>query len=211
MQTAGTPSSVTIDLATVMNAAGYLLVAIAAAYLQRQKSKKENAKDEEAGDDLVERLVKEVQARIVAENTVKELSEKTRYSTKPCPIVYIEPYIDDQISVKEQFNSVGIANEIVIMDGPEKAYEYLRKNEVVLVIVGIRKGQSDPRIIKVLKEDQDLKDVPVIVLSSITGEETSLYRDGAMCFIEKPFRIYEFLKCLNRHGFYWGLMREKTS
>ena len=92
---------------------------------------------------------------------------------------------------------------IAARDGME-ALEKLSKNKVDLIITDLNMPNMDGfEFLKAIREDREYRDVPVIILSSLTNEqdiETGM-KLGANSYLLKPFdqkRIqYEVAKYLN--------------
>jgi two-component system chemotaxis response regulator CheY len=114
--------------------------------------------------------------------------------------------VDDSESIRK-FLSFAIRAQgfgvIAARDGMD-ALEKLSKNKVDLVITDLNMPNMDGfEFLKAIREDREYRDVPVIILSSLTNEqdiETGM-KLGANSYLLKPFdqkRLqYEVAKYLN--------------
>lgn len=66
-------------------------------------------------------------------------------------------------------------------------------------MLGLR-GQDGREIYKALKQDDGLKDIPIILFSAMLGvkENLSMYYD-ASDFIARPFDVHHLVKTVKRH------------
>ncbi|MFX1273713.1 MAG: response regulator [Promethearchaeota archaeon] len=114
-----------------------------------------------------------------------------------------------QVAVKKS----KIANNLhVVSDGIE-AINFLRKNEkykdkprpdLILLDLNLPK-KNGFEVLKEIKQDENLRRIPVVILSISDAEEDLLktYNLYANCYIKKPVDIVEFEKIVKSIGNFW--------
>ncbi|SNZ02496.1 Response regulator receiver domain-containing protein [Persephonella hydrogeniphila] len=95
--------------------------------------------------------------------------------------------------LKEVANLSG--SEIIQITDIENAKEYLKENTDIDGIVAEQKLKGKPtwEIIQYMRENENIKEIPFIILSqSLTEDEKDFYRHiGVTAFFEKPFNPLE--------------------
>jgi CheY-like chemotaxis protein len=92
--------------------------------------------------------------------------------------------------------------EAVIMNSGEKALACLSKDTFDLILLDIAlPGMNGLEVCHQIKESPRLKHIPIIF---VTGQTSAAYkreakRLGAVDYIEKPFDLLPFLKCIMGH------------
>jgi CheY-like chemotaxis protein len=110
-----------------------------------------------------------------------------------------------QVALKE--NRI-LADLHHVFDGRE-ALEFLRQPENPrpnLILLDLNMPRMDGReCLAALKEDTDLKDIPVVILttSDVERDVVSAYTLGAAGFITKPMDLSQFIKAIGGIGDYW--------
>ena len=104
--------------------------------------------------------------------------------------------VDDKITIGKVLSMyLGKEFELVYRDSAMKAIEWLNEgNDPALIISDIRMpGMSGIEFLHYLKENELLKHIPVIMLSSeeSTSERIHLLESGADDYILKPFNPLE--------------------
>lgn len=113
-----------------------------------------------------------------------------------------------------------LANEVICLrDGQEaldylycrEAYEKREKGNPAVVLLDLKLPKVDGlQVLESIKNDQDLKSVPVVVLTS-SREEPDLersYQLGVNAFVIKPVRFQDFLKAIQDLGGFWAVLNE---
>jgi two-component system, chemotaxis family, response regulator Rcp1 len=132
---------------------------------------------------------------------------------EPVQILLVEDNPDDIMLTEEALKDAKIANEInAVMDG-EAALAYLRGEEPyadrerpALVILDLNLPKKDGReVLHEIKQDEDLKQIPVIVLStSAAAEDIDLtYREHVNAYIQKPVDFDEFIRTVRTIEDFW--------
>jgi len=116
---------------------------------------------------------------------------------------------DDRLLIKEAFEELRLANPVAFAEDGVELMEYLRREDQALpglVLLDLNMPRKDGReAIAEIKADEDLKHLPVVVLTT-SDAETDIcrtYKLGANSYIRKPVSfdgLIEVIKVLNE---YW--------
>ncbi len=126
-------------------------------------------------------------------------------------ILLVEDNLGDVRLVKESFNILHLKYNLhVVYDGNE-ALEFLNKTGVYI-------NAPEPRIIlldlnlpkingyevlKIIKNDANLKHIPVIILSTSEREVFEAYNQSANSYMQKPVDFDEFLEMMKSFDLFW--------
>jgi chemotaxis family two-component system response regulator Rcp1 len=134
---------------------------------------------------------------------VAELNEYMNVS-----ILLIEDNEDDIFLMKTAFKQTNIGNTHVIKDG-NKALQFLHTDynnlpQIILLDLNLPK-KNGFEILKEIKLDPNLKNIPVIVLtSSIDREDINrAYELYANCYLSKPVGMNNLVKLINLIKEFW--------
>lgn len=89
-----------------------------------------------------------------------------------------------------------VASDISLCSSGEEAIEYIRQHHIdILLLDIIMPGISGIEVLKFIKEDDNLKDIEVMMFSSLVDKVTlhNCFDLGASDFISKPIEELEFL------------------
>jgi len=134
---------------------------------------------------------------------------------EPVLVMLIEDNVDHAELVIRTLEEHQVANRVGhFLDG-QSALDYLFRR-------GEYSGQATPRphvvlldlrlprvdgidVLKTIKEDEDLKSIPVVVLTTSEAEKdvTRAYYNHANSYLVKPVGFEEFKKLMDDLGFYW--------
>ena len=132
---------------------------------------------------------------------------------QPVNILLVEDNKGDirltQEAVKE---SKLLINLSVVMDGVE-AIEFLRKNgkykdeirpDIILLDLNLPK-MDGRQVLADIKNDPDLKLIPVVILTTSRSEEDLLKSYGlhANCYINKPLEFEQFIQVVQKIEDFW--------
>lgn len=129
-------------------------------------------------------------------------------------ILLIEDNEDHAELVKRSFEDNAVANKLIhIKDGGE-AEKYLfennemkdRRNYPNLILLDLRLPKIDGLdILKKIKTDEKLKNIPVVVLTSSHAEKDLItaYTNYANSYLVKPLDFSKFTGMMKDLGFYW--------
>lgn len=113
-----------------------------------------------------------------------------------------------------------LANEVVVVRDGEQALNYLHRrgdfalraegNPVVVLLDLKMPKMNGLEVLRAMKSDPTLKQVPVVVLTS-SRESSDLeecYQQGVNAYVVKPVQFDEFVKSVQELGVFWALINE---
>src|SRR5450631_2563525 len=113
-----------------------------------------------------------------------------------------------------------LANKVEIVRDGEKALDYLyRRGEFktraggnpILVLLDLKMPKVNGlEVLKIIKADEHLKMIPVVVLSSSreTPDLVEFYKHGVNAYVVKPVDFSEFMKAVKQVGIFWAAVNE---
>ncbi|MCW4016525.1 MAG: response regulator [Candidatus Bathyarchaeota archaeon] len=138
---------------------------------------------------------------------------KNKAAMSERPILLVDDNPDDVMIAKRAFSKCDIRNKVYVTDDGEKAIQFLRKEGDYkdvpasgLVILDLNMPKVDGfEVLKTIKGDENLKSVPIIVLtsSSRTEDIDLAYKLGANSFIVKPAAFEDFVEAVMEIKRYW--------
>ena len=132
---------------------------------------------------------------------------------RPIEILLVEDNPGDARLVKEALKDGKVLNELhVVSDGVE-ALEFLRHNgtyadavhpDLILLDLNLPK-KSGHKVLAEIKDDPDLKRIPVVVLTVSKAEEDIMitYNLHGNCFITKPIDFDQFVRVVKAIEDFW--------
>lgn len=132
---------------------------------------------------------------------------------KPLEILLVEDSPGDIRLTREAMKEGKVLNQLnVVMDGVE-AMAYLRNEgkykdamrpDLVLLDLNLPK-KNGREVLKEIKEDPDLKRIPVVVLTISKDEQDILisYDLHANCYITKPVDLHQFISVVKAVDDFW--------
>ena len=108
--------------------------------------------------------------------------------------------ISDNISVLDNILSVNY--DILVSTNGRRAIELAKTQSPDLILLDIVMPDMDGiEVCKILKNDKDTQNIPIIFLTSKTDDESIVegFKQGAVDYITKPFKSAELLVRLNTH------------
>ncbi|SDC72045.1 response regulator [Williamwhitmania taraxaci] len=134
-------------------------------------------------------------------------------SIKPVSILLVEDNPGDARLAKEALKDSKIINVINHVEDGVEAMDYLNKkgkySEVErpdIILLDLNLPRKDGReVLQEIKENDDLKRIPVVVLTISKAEEDILksYNLHANCFITKPIDLNQFMKVVKSIEDFW--------
>ena len=113
-----------------------------------------------------------------------------------------------------------LANEVVVASDGEQALDYLyyrgeyaqrnRENPAVLLL-DLKLPKIDGlEVLKQIKSDENLKLIPVVVLTSSREEKDMVasYKLGVNAYVVKPVDFHEFVNAIKELGAFWAVINE---
>lgn len=134
-------------------------------------------------------------------------------STPSQPILLVEDSPEDFEATQRAFRRSGLKNPIVRCEDGEEALDYLyrrgRHKDAVrpgVILLDLNLPGTDGRqVLAEIKQDDTLKQIPVVVLTTSADERdiSACYSAGANSYIQKPVDIDGFVKAIERLNGYW--------
>lgn len=126
-------------------------------------------------------------------------------------ILLIEDDIVDHMLVKRAFKELGITNTLKIITNGEAALDYLRdkggeKPCIILLDLNMPK-LSGLEFLKAVKSDEELKSIPVVVLTTSREEQdkTQSFKLGVAGYMIKPVEYENYVDLIRAFNSYWTL------
>ena len=142
-------------------------------------------------------------------------------------ILLVEDSPGDVRLTLEVFKEAKMANRITTVEDGVEAMAYLHREGKFagavrpgLILLDLNLPRKDGReVLREIKEDNDLKTIPVVILTTSKAEEDILksYNLHANCYITKPVDLGQFMKIVGSIEEFWltvvklprgGLQRE---
>lgn len=126
-------------------------------------------------------------------------------------ILLIEDNDDHVELIRQTLEERRVANSIVHFDNAEAALSYLNRggaDAAGMVLLDLNlPGMSGHDLLKAIKENDQLKSIPVVILTTSSGESdrTTAYRHYVNSYLIKPIDAGQFEKMVSDLGLYWGL------
>lgn len=128
-------------------------------------------------------------------------------------ILLAEDNQGDVLLIEEAFHEGRIVNSISTVNDGEKAIQYLKKEgsysesttpDLILLDVNMPR-KNGHEVLKIIKNDETLKQIPVIMLTTSSSEKDVLksYKNHANCYITKPVEVDEFLLAIKKIESFW--------
>lgn len=127
------------------------------------------------------------------------------------PILLVEDDMIDAMTVKRALRELNVINPVVSVENGEEALEYLRdeKNEfpgIILLDLNMPR-MNGIEFLKISKKDDDLKHIPVIVLTTSLEEmdRVDTFNLGVAGYMVKPVDYKQFVEVIKAIKLYWSL------
>jgi CheY-like chemotaxis protein len=128
-------------------------------------------------------------------------------------ILIVEDNSGDIVLTREAFGEVGLSEKVHISKDGEEAMRFLKKEspfenvptpDIILLDLNIPK-KDGREILAEIKNDDRLKVIPVIILTTSKSEKDilSCYRSYANCYIEKPVDFDQFVEIIGSIKDFW--------
>lgn len=132
-------------------------------------------------------------------------------------ILLIEDNEDHAELIRQTLEDKRIANTIIHFSNAEKALSYLNNSisnlpGVALLDLNLP-GMSGHEFLLHIKNDETLKCIPVVVLTTSSGEADRMtaYKHHVNSYLVKPIDAGQFEKMIGDLGFYWALWNKPTT
>jgi chemotaxis family two-component system response regulator Rcp1 len=131
----------------------------------------------------------------------------------PIDILLVEDNEADVRLTQEVLEDSKVKNNLIVANDGEEALACLRQRGKYktsprpdLILLDLNLPIKDGReVLALIKEDSDLKSIPVVILTTSKAEEDILesYRLHANCFITKPVDLEQFVSVVNYIEDFW--------
>ena len=149
---------------------------------------------------------------------VKNVQPHTVYDPEKYPILLVEDNPDDVLITQRAWKKGLIKNRLYVVNDGEQALEFIyKKGEYAdaptpcLMLLDLKMPKVDGfEVLKTVKQDEDLKKMPIVVLTS-SKDNAALdraYGLGCNSFIVKPVGYDNFLEAVIDIQKYWILICE---
>ena len=126
---------------------------------------------------------------------------------EPIEVLLVEDNPGDANLTRETFEANRLLLHLQVAVDGVQALEILRSGyrpDLVLLDLNLpRKGGHE--VLREMKEDDELKRIPVVVLTSSEAERDieQSYALGASCYVTKPVDLEAFQEIVGRTGMFW--------
>lgn len=131
----------------------------------------------------------------------------------PIEILLVEDNPGDVRLTRETLKETKVLNTLSVVDDGEKALQFLRRQapyenaprpDLVLLDLNIPKLDGC-EVLQSIKDDPDLRVIPVVVLTTSKAEEDILksYQLHANCYISKPVELDGFITVVRSIENFW--------
>jgi two-component system, chemotaxis family, response regulator Rcp1 len=132
---------------------------------------------------------------------------------RPVEVLMVEDSTTDVLLTREALRDTGVPNCLHIVDNGEDAMLYLRRQapfqnavrpDVILLDLNLPR-KSGQEVLAEIKEDLDLRLIPVVVLTTSRAEEDIVraYSYYANCYVPKPLDFAQFGEVLRSIEHFW--------
>ncbi len=135
------------------------------------------------------------------------------FDKKKIDILLIEDSPGDVRLTKEALNEIKMDSELYIVNDGLEAYAFLLKKGKYqnvptpdLILLDLNLPRMDGReLLELIKEQESLKSIPVIVLSTSNDQEdvNKLYMLQANCYLTKPVDFLGFVELMKAIEMFW--------
>jgi CheY-like chemotaxis protein len=113
-----------------------------------------------------------------------------------------------------------LANEVVVARDGEEALDYLYRRRTYtsreagnpsVVLLDLKLPKVDGlEVLKRIKDDPDLKKVPIVMLTSSHEEQDLVrsYDSGVNAYVVKPVGFESFIEAIKEVGLFWGVINQ---
>ena len=127
------------------------------------------------------------------------------------PILLVEDDRVDAMTVKRALKELNVINRLDIVSNGEEALEYLKNREnikpcIVLLDLNMPK-MNGIELLKTVKQDNTLKMIPVVVLTTSTQEQDRIesFNHSIAGYMIKPVDYKTFVETMKTIEMYWTL------
>jgi CheY-like chemotaxis protein len=136
------------------------------------------------------------------------------------PILLVEDNPNDLELTLVALERSQLANEVIVLRDGAEALDYLfRRNQYngrdpgnpAVLLLDLKLPKIDGlEVLKVIRESEELRSIPVVMLTS-SREEPDLQRAyslGVNAYVVKPVEFKEFVSAISDLGVFWAVLNE---
>jgi two-component system response regulator len=136
--------------------------------------------------------------------------------TQSQSILLVEDNQDDYEATSRAFKKANLSNPIVWCKSGRDALDYLKRQGAYkderkgarpgLVLLDLNMpGMDGRKTLEVIKQDDTLKQIPVIILTTSSDERDihACYQTGANTYVQKPVSFEGLIEAIKRLKAYW--------
>ncbi|MBU1368035.1 MAG: response regulator [Bacteroidetes bacterium] len=141
------------------------------------------------------------------------MNEEKLEKLKSIDILLAEDSPGDADLAKEALEESKLKNRLyTVVDGQEALDFLYKKGKYIdvprpdLILLDLNMPKVDGReVLKIVKEDENLRSIPIVVLTTSRAEEDILksYNLHANCYISKPLNLDKFIEVVNSIENFW--------
>ncbi|MEV0195452.1 response regulator [Nonomuraea sp. NPDC050691] len=127
---------------------------------------------------------------------------------RPIEVLLVEDDPGDVLLTREAFEFNKVRNRLHVVNDGEQAMAFLRREERYrdvprpdLVLLDLNLPRMDGmEVLREVKEDQDLRTIPIVILTTSEAEEDILqgYRLHANAYVTKPVDFEQFIRVVRQ-------------
>ena len=127
------------------------------------------------------------------------------------PIMLVEDDEVDAMTVKRTLKDLNVTNKLIHKINGEEALEYLRNDaekKPCVILLDLSMPKMDGiEFLKITKNDEQLKKIPVTVLTTSRGERNIVesFESSVAGYIVKPVDYGKFVEAIRVINLYWTL------
>ena len=135
-------------------------------------------------------------------------------------ILLVEDNQNDVEMTLEALSEYNLANEIVVTRDGAEALDYLYRRGTfklrsegnpAVILLDLKMPKVDGfEVLKQVKADDNLKNIPVVLLTSSKEEKDLIesYRLGTNAYVVKPVGFKDFVEAIKCLGAFWAVLNE---
>ncbi|MGB3850250.1 MAG: response regulator [Tunicatimonas sp.] len=131
---------------------------------------------------------------------------RTSFTLKKKSVLLVEDNPGDVRLVEEVLKGNALPIELTVASDGQQALDMLATLRPDMILLDLNLPKVDGRtVLKVIKENADLRRIPVVVLSTSEAEldVNDAYNAHANCYIAKPLDFKEFMRIIREVYDYW--------
>lgn len=137
-------------------------------------------------------------------------------STRTIHILLVDDDVNHRFLIRKLLSKNSVNTEVTELEDGQQALDYMHRRGVYadrekfpdpdFILLDIKMpGIDGLKVLKVIKDDEQTQQTPVVILTTSTLEEEIIqsYKDGANAFVTKPTSYENFAKTITALGNFW--------